>query len=144
MFTSVSSRAASAYKRVAADTSVQGANPHQLVCLLFDALLQSIAVARGAIERGETAAKGAAISKAVRLIEEGLKAGLNLEQGGEIALNLRGLYGYSVQRLTHANLRNDAEALQEVTQLMEPLATAWKQIGGTVNPASAPAVSMEA
>ncbi|MEZ5701725.1 MAG: flagellar export chaperone FliS [Burkholderiaceae bacterium] len=123
---------------------MQGANlVTQLVGLLFDALLQSIA-ARGAMERGETAVKGAAISKAVRLIEEGLKAGLNLEQGGEIALNLRGLYDYSVQRLTHANLRNDAEALQEVTQLMEPLATAWKQIGGTVNPASAPTMSMEA
>ena len=142
MFTSVNFRAASAYKRVAADTSVQGATPHQLVGLLFDALLQSIANARGALERGETAAKGMAIGKAVRLIEEGLKAGLNLEQGGDIAANLRGLYGYCVQRLTHANLHNDAAALEEVWELMEPLASAWKQIGGAaVSNATGPAVS---
>jgi flagellar secretion chaperone FliS len=138
MFTSVSSRAASAYKRVAAETSVQGASPHQLVGLLFDALLQSIANARGALERGDIAAKGEAIGKAVRLIEEGLKAGLNLEQGGELAANLRGLYGYSVQRLSHANLRNDAGALEEVTQLIEPLADAWKQIKGGASLPSQP------
>ena len=45
MFTSASTRAASVYKKVAAETSVQGADPHQLVDLLFDALLQSLASA---------------------------------------------------------------------------------------------------
>ena len=40
MFTSVNTRAASAYKRVAVETSVQGADPHTLVGLLFDALLR--------------------------------------------------------------------------------------------------------
>ncbi len=41
-----------------------------------------------------------------------------------------GLYTYSVQRLTHANVRNDAAALEEVTRLIEPVADAWKQIQG--------------
>ena len=130
MFTSVNSRAASAYKRVAAETSVQGADPHTLVGLLYDALLQSIAQARGAMSRGDIVAKGAAVGKAVRIIEEGLKAGLNLQQGGEIAANLRQLYSYSVLRLTQANLRNDPKALEEVTQLIEPLAQSWQQIKG--------------
>jgi flagellar protein FliS len=128
MFTSVNSRAAAAYKRVAADTGVQGADPHQLVSLLFDALLQSLARARGALEAGDIPAKGAAISKAVRILEEGLKAGLNIEQGGELAQNLRGMYDYSILRLTHANLRNDDAALAEVSALIEPVADSWKQI----------------
>jgi flagellar protein FliS len=130
MFTSVNHRAASAYRRVAAETSVQSADPHQLVGLLFDALLQSIANARGAIARHDIAAKGEALGKAVRIIEEGLKAGLNLREGGEIAANLHQLYGYSVLRLTQANLRNDASALEEVVGLIEPLAESWKQIRG--------------
>ncbi|OGB19698.1 MAG: flagellar export chaperone FliS [Burkholderiales bacterium RIFCSPLOWO2_12_67_14] len=130
MFTPVNARAAAAYKRIAAETSVQTADPHQLVGLLFDALLQSIAAARGAMSRGDIAAKGAALGKAVRIIEEGLKAGLNLQQGGDLAANLQQLYGYSVLRLTQANLRNDAKALEEVTQLIEPLAQSWKQIKG--------------
>jgi flagellar protein FliS len=130
MFTSVNSRAAAAYKRVAADTGVQGANPHQLVTMLFDALLQSLQRARGALESGDIAAKGMAIGKAVRLLEEGLKAGLNMEQGGELAQNLRGMYDYSILRLTHANLRNDAAALAEVISLIEPVADSWQRIKG--------------
>jgi flagellar secretion chaperone FliS len=130
MFTSVHSRAASAYKRVAVETSVQSADPHTLVGLLYDALLQSIAEARGAMSRGDTVAKGTALGKAVRILEEGLKAGLNLREGGDIAANLRQLYSYSTLRLTQANLRNDPKALEEVTQLIEPIAQSWKLIRG--------------
>lgn len=130
MFTSVNHRAATAYRRVAAETSVQGANPHQLVDLLFTALLQSLATARGALQRGDITVKGAAIGKAVRIIEEGLKAGLNLEDGGDIASNLHALYSYSVIRLTQANLRNDDAALEEVVRLIEPVAGSWKLING--------------
>ncbi|MDQ7743597.1 flagellar export chaperone FliS [Hydrogenophaga pseudoflava] len=130
MFTSASHRAASAYKRVAVETSVQGADPHTLVGLLFDALLQSIAEARGAMVRGDTVTKGAALGKAVRILEEGLKAGLNLREGGEVAANLRDLYNYSTLRLTQANLRNDPKALEEVSKLIEPVAQSWKLIGG--------------
>ena len=128
MFTSVNTRAASAYKRVAVETGVQGADPHQLVGLLYDALLQSMNQARGAIERGEVEVKGAALGKAVRILEEGLKAGLNLREGGELAHNLKGLYDFSVTRLTHANLRNDSAAVAQVVELIEPLAQSWQQI----------------
>jgi flagellar protein FliS len=130
MFTSVNSRAASAYRRVAAETSVQAANPHQLVDLLFTALLQSIATARGAMQRGDIPIKALAIGKAVRIIEEGLKAGLNLNEGGEIAANLHQLYSYSALRLTQGNLHNDSAALEEVARLIEPLAESWKLING--------------
>lgn len=130
MFTSVNSRAAAAYKRIGAETSVQAASPHQLVGLLYDALLQSITVAKAALQRGDIAAKGTAIGKSVRIIEEGLKAGLNLELGGEIAANLHQMYTYSVMRLTQANVRNDVAALEEVSRLIEPVADAWKQIQG--------------
>ena len=130
MFTSASHRAASAYKRVAVETSVQGADPHTLVALLYDALLQSITLARSALERGDLATKGQALGKAVRILDEGLKAGLNQAEGGELAANLHLLYTYSTLRLTQANLSNDSKALEEVTQLIEPLAQSWKLIRG--------------
>lgn len=132
MFTSVSTRASSAYKRVAAETGVQGADAHQLIGLLFDALVQSLNQARGALERGEVQAKGHALSKAVRILDEGLKASLNLREGGELASGLHRLYDYGIQRLTHANLRNDGAAIAEVVTLIEPLAQSWQQIRGTV------------
>ncbi|MBL8386745.1 MAG: flagellar export chaperone FliS [Hydrogenophaga sp.] len=130
MFTSASLRAASAYKRVAVETSVQGADPHALVGLLYDALLRSIAEARGAMGRKDVSAKGAALGKAVRILDEGLKAGLNLRDGGDLAANLHQLYTYSAMRLTQANLHNDVKALEEVVKLIEPLAQSWKLIRG--------------
>ncbi|MEZ5644573.1 MAG: flagellar export chaperone FliS [Burkholderiaceae bacterium] len=130
MFTSVPSRAAAAYRRIAAETSVQGADPHQLVSLLFEALLRQLRQAQGALERQDLAVKGESLCKAVRIIEEGLKAGLNLRDGGEIAANLHQLYGYVVMRLTQANLRNDRMALTESIALIEPVAQSWGQIKG--------------
>jgi flagellar protein FliS len=128
MFTSVNTRAASAYKRVAVDTGVQTADPHTLVTLLFEALIQSLNLARGALERHDVVAKGMAIGKSIRIMEEGLKAGLNLQEGGQLAANLKSLYDYSIQRLTMANLRNDVAPIREVLDLIEPLADSWKQI----------------
>ncbi len=128
MFTSVPARAAAAYRRVAAETSVQGADPHQLVSLLFEALLRHIQTAQGAMGRQDIGARGEAIGKAVRIIEEGLKAGLNLRAGGEVAANLFQLYEYCVLRLTQANLRNDRQALDEVLALIEPVAQSWQHI----------------
>jgi flagellar protein FliS len=128
MFTPVSARAASAYKRVGAQTSIEGASPHQVICLLFEALLRSLHTARGALARGDIEAKGEAIGKAVRILEEGLKSGLDMEAGGELAINLNGVYNYSILRLTTANLKNDVSLIEEVTQLIVPVFDAWKSI----------------
>jgi flagellar protein FliS len=130
MFTSVNSRSAAAYKRVGLETSVDKADPHQLVNMLFEGLIQSVGMARASLARGDLAGKGEQILKAVRILDEGLKPSLNLEQGGEIAANLRDLYAYCVMRLTQANLRNDDAALGDVLRVIEPLAQGWKQIGG--------------
>jgi flagellar secretion chaperone FliS len=129
MFSPVSMRAASAYKRVGVETSVEGANPHQLVRLLFDALLQSLASAKAALKRGDIEVKGREIGKSVRILQEGLIASLNQVEGGEVSVNLRGVYGYSVRTLTVANLKNDEGKLTEVIGLIETIADAWKQIG---------------
>lgn len=128
MYTAASSRATNAYRRVSAETSVQNANPHRLVHLLFEELLKNLAKARGAMARKDIAEKGAAISMSVRIIEEGLKAGLNPREGGELAQNLGRLYDYCVMQLTKANARNDESLIQEVRALVEPIALAWQEI----------------
>jgi flagellar protein FliS len=128
MFTPVSTRAASAYKRVSVETSVDGASSHHLISLLFDALLESLSLARLALESGDQEVKVRHLSKAVRLIDEGLKASLD-EAGGEVTGNLRTVYSYSVRCLTEANLKNDQAKVVEVIGLISPIAEAWKQIG---------------
>lgn len=129
MYTPVSSRAASAYRQVGVQSGVDGASPHMLIKMLFDGLMQSLNAARGAMQRGEIDEKGRHLGKAVRILEEGLKGGLNPAQGGELAMNLRALYDYCVKRLTLANLRNDASMVEEVVELIVPVAQSWDQIG---------------
>jgi len=126
MFTPAHARAASTYRQA----SVEGASPHQLVSLLFEGLLQSLRMARAHLQRGDVAGKGEQITKAVRLIEEGLRMGLDDTDGGEIAGNLRRLYDYSVRQLTVANLRNDDAPLAEVQSLIEIVAEGWRGIAG--------------
>jgi flagellar protein FliS len=137
MFTPVSTRAASAYKRVNVETGVDSATPHQLVVMLFDALQQYLLAARGAMERGEVALKCQKMGAAIRVLDEGLRSSLNLEQGGEIAQNLDALYEYSIQRLTMANLKNDLSGITEVMSLIAPIASGWKQMNAQSQPVSA-------
>lgn len=136
MYSSVSSRSAAAYKRVGVQTSVEGANPHALISLLYEALLQSLRLAHGATIRGDIETKGKEIGKAVRILEEGLKACLNDAAGGELAINLRGVYNYSISRLTRANINNDAPMINEVIELIVPVYGAWKSIATPGQPAA--------
>jgi flagellar protein FliS len=123
-------RSANSYRSVGIETSVSTASSHELVNLLFDALLQSLSHAKGAIKTGDFPAKGRAIGRAVRILEEGLKAGLDDAKGGALAVNLRDLYDFCILRVTQANLKNSAPMIDEVIQVIEPVASGWKQIGG--------------
>jgi flagellar protein FliS len=119
---------ARAYRQIAAETGVAAASPHRLVAMLFDGYLEALAEARGAMKAGRIDDKGRAIGRAVRIVDEGLRAGLNLQAGGRLAADLHDLYGYLNVRLTQANLRNDERLLEECQRLMQPLRDAWMSI----------------
>ncbi len=118
-----------AYRQIGVETAASTATPHQLVLMLFDGFRDAVAQARGALAAGRIDDKGQAIGRALRIIDEGLRAGLNLESGGTIAADLQSLYTYIMLRLTHANIRNDDAALAECVSLLEPVRTAWVAIG---------------
>ena len=77
--------------------------------------------------RGDVLGKVNAISKAIRILEEGLSTSLDKVDGGELAENLGALYDYCIHRLTLANARNDDAMMQEVMRLIEPVATGWNE-----------------
>jgi flagellar protein FliS len=121
------------YRQVGVESAVSGgASPHRLVAMLFDGAIEAIVQARGALRERNIELKGRAIGRAARIVDEGLKAGLNLEAGGELAANLRDVYIYVTTRLTLANVRNDDAMLEECQRLMEPLRDAWASIGTRV------------
>lgn len=119
---------AQAYRRTEVESRAAEADPHQLVAMLFDGFFESIARARGAMRSGDAAAKGRAIGRAVSIIDEGLRGGLDLRQGGPLARDLHDLYAYVTMRLTRANLEDNEAALDECIELIQPLAEAWASI----------------
>ncbi|MBP8285368.1 MAG: flagellar export chaperone FliS [Rhodoferax sp.] len=131
MYLPIHSRAASSYSRVGVETSVLSASPHELISLLFNGVFETLSLAQCAIEQKDIATKGKAISKATRLISEGLKGGLSPD-GGELTVQLTSLYDYCVGRLMHANLKNDTAAIEEVVKLIQPIASSWQAIRSDV------------
>ncbi|EPJ5578735.1 flagellar export chaperone FliS [Citrobacter farmeri] len=117
-----------AYAQVSVESGVMSASPHQLIEMLFDGANSALVRARLFLAQGDIAAKGEALSKAINIIDNGLKAGLDQENGGEIADHLASLYDYMIRRLLLANLRNDSQAIEEVEGLLGNIAEAWKQI----------------
>ncbi len=121
-------RSADAYSQVGIETSVQAADPYKLVLLLFEGARDAVLIARSAMEENQIEARGAAISKAIDIITNGLKASLDIEQGGALAEQLADLYEYMSVRLLHANLKNDKSIIDEVLMLLEEIHSAWRQI----------------
>jgi flagellar secretion chaperone FliS len=121
--------ALSAYVKTGIESAVPEADPHQLVMMLFDGALAAIADARLNMIRGQIAARGNAISKAMSIVDQGLKCSLDLARGGEIAERLHALYEYIGEKLFEANVKGQAEALDEPARLLGELQSAWAQIG---------------
>ena len=116
------------YRNVRAVTDVSQASPHQLVVLLFDGAIAAILQARHALATGDMDTKRATVSKAMRIIDEGLKASVESHGDSSLADNLRALYEHMVSRLFLANLHNSDVPLAEVAQLLGDLRTTWAEI----------------
>lgn len=117
-----------AYEQVNLETCVSQASPHQLIVLLYEGALNAIKLAKLYIKKGNIAGKGMAISKAINIVDNGLKSCLDLEKGGEIAENLERLYHYISQQLVLANLYNDQDKLQNCFDLLNNIAESWREI----------------
>ncbi len=114
------------YAEIGLETQILGASPERLISLLNMGARAAIGQARLHLQEGRITERGAAISKAIKIVDEGLKTGLNMEAGGEIAANLARLYDYIVRTLLMANLKADPEALETADRLLADLAEAWQ------------------
>ena len=124
-------RGVNAYAKVGIETGVTAASPHKLIVMLFDGALVSVNSGIMHMKAGNIADKGKAISKAIMIIDSGLRAALDKEAGGEIAEGLDALYEYMTTRLLEANLKNQIDILEEVQRLLNDLRGAWNAIADT-------------
>jgi flagellar protein FliS len=117
------------YGAVQVKTGIATANNVQLIQMLFDGLLETLAVAKGHILHGSIEDKSKSLSRAGRIVV-GLQSALDMDRGGEISQNLNELYSYVTRRLFHINAYNDLDALEEVQSLMSEIRDAWKTLPG--------------
>ena len=116
-------RGAEAYRRMA----VESRSPMELVVMLYDGALRFLEEARGAMARKDVAARAEAISRALAILTE-LQGTLNVQDGGEIAERLDGLYAYSISRLLDVTTKQDAAAIDDVVKVLKPLRDSWAEI----------------
>lgn len=128
---------AATYAKLGVETSVQTADPHQLITLLFDGARSAISMARLAMEQNIVNIRGTSISKAIDIISNGLQVSLDLQSGGDLATKLFALYDYMTRRLIYANANNDRPALEEVDSLLSEIQSAWIAIADEVRQPSA-------
>lgn len=125
-------KGAGQYLDINAQTGVIDADPHRLIQMLYAGAIDRIAVAKGCMQRDDIAGKGAAISKAIGIVG-GLRDSVNTDMADKsLPDNLSSLYEYVTQRLTDANIKNDAAGLDEATNILKELQAGWNDIRAEV------------
>lgn len=121
------------YRQLGIESEISNASPHRLIQLLFEGALGRLAAAQGAIERGDVAAKGELLGKAISIVG-GLRSSLDMS-AGEIPERLDQLYEYVNLKLLEASKDNDAEKVNEAIQLLKTVKSGWDEIAPQVSSA---------
>ncbi|HEY9279303.1 MAG TPA: flagellar export chaperone FliS [Eoetvoesiella sp.] len=121
-----SPHSAQAYAKIGLETQVLSASPEHLITLLFDGARTSVAKAKLYLQNKNIEGRGLAISKAIDIVDSGLKASIDMEAGGELAQNLTATYELIIRNLLLANLNADMEKLNLAERLLTDLGDAWR------------------
>ncbi len=116
-------RYSQAYKQTAVSTADQG----RLIVMLYDGAIKFLTVAIEKLKTGDAYGANSNLIKGKSIVAE-LLASLNMEKGGDIALNLQRLYTYIFNELIDANLNKDVARVERVIELLKELREGWKTI----------------
>lgn len=95
--------------------------------MMFDGALNFLKHSRDGIAKNDKAQFSRFLSKAHAVITE-LNNTLDFEKGGSIAVELERLYDFMLFHLTSANLTKDGKKVEEVINVLQPIADAYREI----------------
>ena len=130
------------YAKVGLETGVLAASPNKLIIMLYEGAIAACRSADSYMQSKDIPNKGAMLSKAISIIESGLRLSLDKKAGGEIAVSLDALYAYMSKRLMTANIHNKPELIHEVIKLLTDLKGAWEAIDNVKMPAKDTAMAI--
>lgn len=115
------------YQKEATKTSLADAEPYMVTKMLMGGVVESLVMAKGAIERGDFEERARNVAKATSIIEA-LRSSIDFDAGGEVCQNLYALYQYMLERLADASMAKTTEAVDEVHALFKEIKAGWDAI----------------
>lgn len=115
------------YQQTSVRGGIEDADPHQLVSMLLDGVVERINQARGYITHGNVPGKGNSVARALAILGE-LRGSLDHTADPTLSQRLDSLYDYISRRLLHAQLNDDVAALDEAIRLLTPVREGWQGI----------------
>ena len=116
-----------AYKKTNLEAELSVADPHRVIQMMYEGLIERLSQAKGAIMRHDYEYKADRISKAVGIIN-GLQSALDNRSNPELGQRMFALYDYMKELLTKASVSLDTAPIDEVINLIIPIKQAWDQI----------------
>ncbi len=116
-------RGAEAYLR----TETLSRSPLELVVMLYDGALRFVGEAREAMVRGDIRLRAHAIDRAMSIVAE-LQNTLNMDTGGDLAVELDRLYRFTSEKLLEATATRRVAALDEAQRVLVTLRDGWARI----------------
>lgn len=125
-------RGLNAYQTNQTKNRAQSASPYRLVQMMYENLLDSLAKARGGVERDDSRLRGENIGRAMDILNA-LRNALDHSANEEVAANLDSLYRYCNECLLEVTQFDDLDKLDEVVDIIAPIKDTWDQLGSSVN-----------
>jgi flagellar protein FliS len=119
-------RAANAYASTQVQTGVASSSPGSLIILVYERVFDHLKMGKLAMEQGDYAIES--FTKAHDLIQQGLLACLDFQEGGEISQSLAAVYEWSLREIIAARTGKSPEKIQGVIDVLMPLYEAWLEL----------------
>jgi len=100
-------------------------SPTKMIEMLYEGVLRFNAQAKKAIKDGMIDKRVYWINRSIAVITELIT--ILDKSKGDVGYYLEGMYNYQIHLLTEANIYNDAQKIDEVTNIFKALLEAWKE-----------------
>lgn len=115
------------YRQIDIAGRTGGADPHELVALLYDELGRALRAVAAAIDSDNRAVRSEKATRAISILFA-LEAGLDFERGGDLSKTLAGLYRGARAKVIDASLGDDPRPFIAVATNMAQIAQAWAEV----------------
>lgn len=107
------------------NSKIMTASPAELTLMLYDGAIKFCNIAIASIEKNDIEKAHNHIIKTERIIIEFQSS---LDHKYEVAKDFDNVYNYLLRRLREANVKKDAEILEEVLKHLRTMRDTWKEV----------------